>query len=168
MFEWWLVIALATAGGALVGARLGRRSLRTADRAAWDELGAELERARRYERTFQLARVEGSIPARPTGAASAVPEVRRTDRAWRIGDALYVLLPEAEGGACEGWAHRLQREHGIDDLQVRTACFPRDGLTIEALLDHLGVAARSPQAETIRASRPVTGPGYDQQTQVAS
>jgi 8-oxo-dGTP pyrophosphatase MutT (NUDIX family) len=168
MFEWWLIIVLGTAGGALVGSKLGRRSLQAAERAAWEELGAELERARRYERTFQLARVEGSIPTRPTGATSDAGEVRRTDRAWRIGDALYVLLPESEGGACEGWTRRLQREHGVDDLEVRTVCFPRDGLTMEALLDHLGVPSGSAQPEAIRAARPVTGSGYDQQTQVAS
>jgi hypothetical protein len=168
MFEWVLAIVLGTAGGTLLGSKLGRRSHQAAGRAAWEELGAELERARRYERSFQLVRVEGTIPARPTGASSAAAGVRRTDRAWRIDDALYVLLPESEGGACEGWARRLQREHGVDDLQIRTACFPRDGLTIEALLDHLGVPTGSPQPETIRAPRPVTGTGYDQQTQVAS
>jgi hypothetical protein len=167
MFEWWLVIVLGTAGGAFIGSMLGRRSLRAAEHAAWDELGAELERARRYGRTFQLARVDSSMPKRATETTAAA-EVRRTDRAWRIGDALYVLLPESEGAACDGWARRLQRELGVEDLQVRTACFPRDGLTMEALLDHLGVPSGSAQPDTIRAPRPVTGQGYDQQTQVAS
>jgi hypothetical protein len=168
MFEWLLAIVLGTAGGAIFGSKLGRRSRQAAERAAWDELGAELERARRYERSFQLARVEGTIPAPASGASSAAVEVRRTDRAWRIDDALYVLLPESEGGASEGWARRLQREQGVDELQVRTACFPRDGLTMEALLAHLGVPSGSELPETIRASRPVTGSGYDQRTQVAS
>jgi hypothetical protein len=168
MFEWVLAIVLGTAGGTLLGSKLGRRSKQAAGRAAWEELGAELERARRYERSFQLARVEGTIPTRPTGASSAAAGVRRTDRAWRIDDALYLLLPESEGDACDGWARRLQREHGVDDLQVRTACFPRDGLTMEALLAHLGVSSGNAQPETIRAARPATGPGYDQQTQVAS
>lgn len=99
----------------------------------WHELRQEIARARRFGRAFALARI-----GRVAGAELA-PHLRTVDRPWTADGATYVLLPEADREAAEGFASRLRRDAPdvIDDCAVSVAAFPDDGVTSGALLDVL-------------------------------
>lgn len=126
----------------------------------WDDLYVELERARRYDHSFQLARLSPATSSGPQGPPQI--GVRRTDRAWRRGNDLYVLLPESDGTAGDGWVLRLQQQGVGESVVVRIACFPQDGLTLGALLDHLA----DPAAQ--RQPGPNATAAFEHRTQVAS
>jgi hypothetical protein len=137
MLETMIVLVLGLATGMGVSARMDRRRP-TATRDMRIELAAELERARRYGGGFQLARI-GLSDAPSSRRSAAMVAVRRTDRIWRDGTDLIVLLPECGDAALEGWQHRFEQQLGEQDVSIRTACFPRDGLTLDALLARLDV-----------------------------
>jgi hypothetical protein len=166
MLEWLLLIGIGSAFGATLVTLLGRRRTHAVAGEIWDDLASELERARRYGRSFQLARISGDPHAPRAVDTPAGIGVRRTDRAWQLGADLYVLLPESETTGCDGWTRRLQRETGIAPHRVRTACFPDDGLTLDALLDLLADPELAPR-EVPRPTR-ATAESLDSQTQVAS
>jgi hypothetical protein len=109
----------------------------------WDELRRELDRSRRYGRTFVLV----AITQPPLGAkkrrrssrerfARLGSFLRSVDRAWIVGSVTYVLLPECTRMQGEAFLARVQREASelIPTDGVRMACFPSDGLTSGALL----------------------------------
>ena len=102
----------------------------------WRDLRREMARARRFGRSFALVRI-GRLP-RP-GFAS---HLRTVDYAWAADGGTYVLLPEADREAAEGFVGRIRRE--VPDLvagsAVSVAAFPDDGLTSGALLQALRVS----------------------------
>ncbi len=111
--------------------------------AGWDELRRELDRSRRYGRTFVLVAItqppEGAKARRRGGQerfARLGSFLRSVDRAWTVGSATYLLLPECTRMQGEAFLARVRRE-AADLLPadgVTMACFPSDGLTSGALL----------------------------------
>jgi hypothetical protein len=119
----------------------------------WRELSRELDRSRRHECEFVLARLQPSTPGASNVASSAgllpwptrmgrlAGYLRSSDRTWQDADGqIYILLPET--GRKAGLA-LLARINGtapdlvpLDGLSIAT--FPQDGPTSGALLAALG------------------------------
>jgi hypothetical protein len=143
---WAAVAGLALAALAVVVGldRRAARSTLTTDRATsgWQDLDRELERARRYGRPVSVVRVSaaddaGSSTSKPT----ALPRLRRLDRAWAEHGEVIAVLPETDRHAAEGLLARLQARSEASSA-VGLASFPDDGATRHALLTTLfGVPA---------------------------
>jgi len=111
--------------------------------AGWDELRRELDRSRRYGRTFVLIAItqppEGA-KTRRRGARERFARLgsflRSVDRAWTVGSVTYLLLPECTRMQGEAFLARVRREASdlLPSHGVTMACFPSDGLTSGALL----------------------------------
>jgi len=103
----------------------------------WDELRREIERSRRYGRSFALVRI-GRISTRTLSGT-----LRAIDREWAADGATYVLLPEAVRAQAESLVTRLALEAPdvVGGCTVSVAAFPEDGLTSGALLKQLRAAA---------------------------
>lgn len=101
-----------------------------ADTGPRAELGRELERSRRYERSFALVRVHvhglnGSTDRTYDELRSCL---RSIDRVWAAGGDLVYLLPECNRAQATGFVKRLANATGVE-LATTIACFPEDGLT---------------------------------------
>jgi hypothetical protein len=114
-----------------------------ADTSPYSELGRELERSRRYERSFSLVRVraEGAGQEQRNGTVSALKDRRRVglrsiDRVWTLGDDLVYLLPECDRGQAEGFVKRIEALEG-HALSGTIASFPEDGVTGGSLVELL-------------------------------
>lgn len=127
---------------ALAGSRNGRGG----DGNPWEEVGRELDRARRYGREFALVRIPAPVPrngSRRTDADSDAAHlssfVRTVDRVWTGGGATYALLPETGRAGAEALLARVARHpfHLLAREGVRTAAFPEDGVTSGALIEAL-------------------------------
>jgi hypothetical protein len=136
MLEAVLLVALG-AGTVLAVTTRTRRSSRAVDADVWRELAAELERARRYERPFDLIRLAAPAGTRRSRTTPPDIEVRRTDRVWQAGPDVYVLLPETDARAASRFVERLRAQPDLAAYEVHTAAFPQDGLTLRALLERL-------------------------------
>ena len=122
--------------------------------AGLDALRRELDRARRHRRSFALLRMTmapGAAPSSSTRSddvenktlALVGASLRLTDRAWRDGMDVIVLLPEAGRITAADLAARLERlAPGRFASAVGIAVFPEDGLTSGALVDALHRDAR--------------------------
>jgi hypothetical protein len=134
-----------------VNARRGRRRAAAPDGAAdsgdrfRSALRRELERGRRYCRTFALVRVplpsvraarRGLLGRRPS-PADPTALVRSTDVAWKEDDVLYLLLPETDRSAAERCVKRLSTRIELLPAAASTVVFPDDGVTAGGLLDAL-------------------------------
>jgi hypothetical protein len=119
-----------------------------------DAFRRELDRARRHARPFALLKLRtiAEVAASPTtywddpeGLSLALvgTPLRVTDRAWRDGSDVIVLLPEAGRATAAELAARLERlTSGRFGSAIGIAVFPTDGLTSGALLDALDRDAR--------------------------
>jgi hypothetical protein len=117
----------------------------------WEELRREITRARRFAREFVLVRVPLPAPVRArvvepevaTAIASLTALVRSIDRVWVDGDSAYLLLPEANREAGEGFLARVRREAPelVRHARACFAAFPEDGLTSGAMLKALRAGA---------------------------
>jgi hypothetical protein len=117
--------------------------------AGLDSLRRELDRARRHRRSFALLRMTlGPGAAKPSSEGSGDLDdqtlalvgasLRLTDRAWRDGNDVIVLLPEAVRTTAVDLAARLQRLAPDRFASAPgIAVFPEDGLTSGALMDAL-------------------------------
>lgn len=116
----------------------------------WGEFRRELDRSRRYERTFVVVRVpsRSSLRAEQVGdrREAAYDEMlqigaflRSVDRAWLADESVYVLLPESDRAMGEAFLARVRRlaPELLPDEGVRLAAFPFDGSTSGALLAKL-------------------------------
>jgi hypothetical protein len=109
--------------------------------AGWRELSRELDRSRRFGRSFSLLRVPRLVAGRNGGLdlARALPDrLRSLDTVWAHRRQLFVLLPEADRDGTLALLTRLRRD--VPELiaaDVRMAAFPADGLTGGALLELL-------------------------------
>jgi hypothetical protein len=139
-----LSIAVTLVVGILIGVTativVVRRPTGDREADAWAGFIRELERARRYERPFVVARAPNSA-ARPDARGShphRPPDLplRRTDEVWSVGADVYALLPEATPADAARWRQRLAATQAFADIRV--ASFPDDGLTTGALLSALG------------------------------
>jgi len=124
----------------------------------YDEVRREMDRARRHERPFALARVQFSVNAggkapsarwmmEQLSVASSRRLWRSTDRFWRNGRSLYLILPETTARSAEAMVTRAVRERS-DLLELGTiVAFPEDGVTIGSLFARLG--AQPPAADDL-------------------
>lgn len=119
----------------------------------YDEVRREMDRARRHERPFALAQInlesttEGKAGSARTmhdlTSTSRRPMWRSTDRFWRVGRSLYLLMPETTAAAAREMVRRALR-HRPDVLDAATVvAFPEDGVTAGALFARLGAALPS-------------------------
>jgi hypothetical protein len=127
------------------------RGAARAGEGGWDELRRELDRARRFNRSFAMARLDGGDVA-PDHVLDAVSQlIRVCDRAWASGGAVYVLMPETSSDDAISAIARLAAPDA--QLEVRAVSFPADGSTSEALLDQLvannGAHARRLSSSTV-------------------
>ena len=114
-----------------------------ADTSPYSELGRELERSRRYERSFSLVRVraEGAGQGQRNGSVSALKDrlgvgLRSIDRVWTLDDDLVYLLPECDRSQADGFVKRIETLEG-HALSATIASFPEDGVTGGALVELL-------------------------------
>jgi len=140
------VAVLAIVGG--IGAFPAQR-LDPLEWAGLDALRRELDRSRRHRRSFALLRLSLASGAAATAPASSSDaddqmlslvgaSLRVTDRAWRDGNDVIVLLPEAGRATAVDLAARLESlAPGRFASGVGIAVFPEDGLTSGALVDAL-------------------------------
>ena len=117
--------------------------------AGLDALRTELDRSRRHRRSFALLRLSlapGASTSAPTTSDDADDQMlglvgaslRITDHAWRDGNDVIVLLPEAGRATAADLAARLESlAPGRFARHVGIAVFPEDGLTSGALVDTL-------------------------------
>ena len=134
-----------------VNARRGRRRATATDGAGDSDdrfrsaLRRELERGRRYCRTFALVRVplpsvrgnRRGLLGRRANPADPTALVRSTDIAWKGDGVLYLLLPETDRSAAERCVKRLSTRIEVMPAAASTVVFPDDGVTAGGLLDAL-------------------------------
>jgi hypothetical protein len=112
-----------------------------------DALRSELDRGRRYCRSFALVRVP-LAPAGDRGRRVGLPRrrrtatadglVRSTDTALTRDGVLYLLLPEADRSSAEQCVKRLGTHLELVITAGATVVFPDDGVTSGGLLEALG------------------------------
>ena len=112
---------------------------RGADSDARAELARELERSRRYDRSFALVRVHAHGPHGLNGSAARAKRelessLRTIDRVWTAGGDFVYLLPECDRAQATGFVKRLAAAAGTE-LSTTIACFPEDGLTGGLLIE---------------------------------
>lgn len=121
-------------------------------------LERELERSRRYQRSFALIQVKGDATEndrlRPTTASIAAQlrdAVRQLDHVWGIDGSVFVLLPECGRPMAEALVVRLfdERPELVLGRSARIVAFPSDGLTTGALLDRLTDDVALPALPTV-------------------
>jgi hypothetical protein len=129
------------------------------------ELEGELNRSRRYGRTFALVRIPCRVKA--TGRSNAVNGlghalsslVRYVDRVWVDGTSVYVLLPECDRAMAKAMLARIREPlaellSAEERKAISSVVFPDDGVTAGALFNALdrptiSVAGRREQLEVV-------------------
>lgn len=124
----------------------------------------ELERSRRFSHPFTIMRVEtdpvlgGHWPHEtPEATAFRLRQwVRSVDIVWEQANSVYLLLPECDQvQAAQALARLSALEPGLcRPGKVRTAVFPVDGLTIQALLRALEVPVPAWRGSEVGATAP--------------
>lgn len=132
-----LILLLGLLVGTAVAWSVVRRATDGPNDAGWNLFLEELERARRYERPFAVARIPNAeaMPALHADDPTPVPaalHLRRTDEMWWMGCDLYALLPETDRSASDRWRERVLAKGSCRDIRI--AGFPDDGLTTSVLL----------------------------------
>ncbi len=160
-----LVIIALTFGALLTAFHGGRTRIPTeaappSFNQSWDALRRELDRSRRFERSFVLMRVPasealqtaaGSVPA-ARGPLGALPLLLRgLDQAWTMEGSIYVVLPESTRASAIALIARLRStmpDAALEDIQI--AEFPEDGLTTGALVANLRTVPAPDDAPPVR------------------
>lgn len=154
----WLLSVAAGAVGALAVAGVvwtrGGYGMTTAMRHAevgWSALHSELARSRRHDRSFVLIAIPEEVWSTPeadhseravhglSAAVSLHALLRTPDRAWTDGALFHVLLTECDREQADSFLSRArdQLPHLFPADKVRLAVFPKDGITVGALLAEL-------------------------------
>ncbi len=133
---------------AFYGGRMSSRSERPAGAShrSWDAFRRELDRARRFERSFVLMRfpgidvtnADGLAPA--PGSLGALPlMVRSIDQVLSIEGSVYVVLPESSLESAQQLIGRLRIAIPGDPAldRVEAVEFPSGGATTGALVANL-------------------------------
>ncbi|MGI9658218.1 MAG: hypothetical protein ACR2OD_04865, partial [Gaiellaceae bacterium] len=110
-----------------------------ADTGPRAELGRELERSRRYDRSFALVRIHADSLNGQNGTGERArgqlgSTLRAVDRVWQSGGDYVYLLPECDRTHADGFVKRLAEAAGTE-LVTTIACFPEDGLTGGLLIE---------------------------------
>jgi hypothetical protein len=138
---------------ALVGNALATRASRSSAEddvitSGWGAVERELSRARRMERTFSLARLTPTQDVESSSRAGVLRELRRTmrdiDAGWWEDKDVFLLLSETSTAEVGSLIARL--EAALPALRFRwsAAEFPRDGLTVPAIIATLATNASAP------------------------
>jgi hypothetical protein len=153
--------------------------------SSWKDLRRELDRSRRYGRSFAIARLVCPRPAATAagrlgrGSRAGLEDervhvlsslLRGVDRVWAHGENLYVLLPECDRERAEAMLTRIREPLAklLHGEAVAVACFPKDGVASRALLEGLfalPIRAQPPVLQTgelrgsnLRRKSPAFGP----------
>jgi len=145
-----VALAIATGSASTIDRSRPWRGASRAGHSGWDELRRELDRARRFERSFSIVLVLGGDPDPGLRLDAVAPHLRSCDRVWVSEAALYVLMPETTAKAATSTFDRMRE--GDAALIARAVSFPEDGLTSEALLDQLHAPDR--RSATSRMAKP--------------
>ena len=106
----------------------------------WRDVRLDLERCRRYERSFALVRLE--VGWQPGKSPEQMLDALQSS--LRFGDSLLfdapwvvVRIAEATNNSCAGVVNRLRSLAGCAVELVSVAMLPSDGLTAHAQIEHL-------------------------------
>src|SRR5215210_2217434 len=109
--------------------------------SGWRAVEQELSRARRMERTFSLARLTPRHAVAPHLQEGVLRELRRAirdiDAGWWEGEHIFLLLSETSAAAVRPLITRLGLTVPSWRFRWFVAEFPRDGLTVPALMASL-------------------------------
>lgn len=134
----YLALGGILAGTALLGLVVDHISVVVRAERPDHVLVAELDRSRRHGHALTLVAVRCDDEV----ALDVVSHLRTTDRAWRAGDVLYVLLVETDRAGAAPFAERLAPLVTPD--AVRWASFPTDAVTSDGLYARLGRTSDDP------------------------
>lgn len=123
----YLLMGGILAGTALLGLVVDHISVVVRAERPDHVLVAELDRSRRHGHPLTLV----SVPCDADVGLEVVSHLRTTDRAWRAGDLLFVLLVETDRDGGLAYADRLTPLVPVDSMRVAT--FPTDAVTSEGL-----------------------------------
>ena len=166
---WAIVIGLTSVAAVAYAAYQEQRATRAvaiarsrAGAAPFDELTREMDRARRHERPFAIARVRPASLSRTADLRSMFEPMtdghlrvalRSTDRSWKRGGDLYFLLPETSALGADSGLPRALRDLSETAEDFRVVSFPADGVTIGGLFASLGAA--TPRGEDLVRPEPI-------------
>jgi hypothetical protein len=173
------IIGLMLAGllGAFYGGRVSGRADRPAPslQRSWDAFRRELDRARRFERTFVLVRIPLREKMRADDFAVAIGAhgtlpllVRSIDQVWAMDDSIYMVLPESTRAMAHELIARLRvampSETALNHAEMVE--FPHDGVTTGALVANLRPIEPSDVAAPVRLklAEPAAGPDRSERT----
>jgi hypothetical protein len=128
----YLILGGVLAGTALLGLVVDHISVVVRAERPDHVLVAELERSRRHGHPLTLV----AVRCDDTVGLEVVSRLRTTDRAWRTGSELFVLLVETPPLGAAPFAERLEPLVAQD--RVRWASFPDDAVTSDGLYARLG------------------------------
>lgn len=134
----YLLLGGVLAGTALLGLVVDHISVVVRAERPDHVLVAELDRSRRHGHPLTLVAVRCDDAV----ALEVVSHLRTTDRAWRTGDVLYVLLVETDRAGAAPFAARLAPL--VPTSAARWASFPTDAVTSDGLFARLGRAGDEP------------------------
>lgn len=138
----YLILGGILAGTAVLGLVVDHVSVVVRGERPDHVLVAELDRSRRHGHPLTLV----SVPCDEAVGLEVVSHLRTTDRAWRSGDVLFVLLIETDRPGAEPFAARLAGL--VDPDTVRWASFPEDAVTSDGLYARLSrTVAAAPELE---------------------
>jgi hypothetical protein len=164
---WAVVMGLTTVAAVSYAAyqeHVATRAIAVARRRVsgtpFDEMRREMDRSRRHERPFALARIPVADAADSEATAALIaalrsaggksPGLRSIDRSWRSADSVFLLLPETSSEGARSVIRRaVASGAGILTGDWRVVAFPEDGLTAGALFDTLG--SPTPRGEDLPA-----------------
>ncbi len=139
----YLLLGGLLAGTALLSLVIDHVAVRVRPEHPDHLLVAELDRSRRYQHPLALVTVRSD----EVTALQVVSRLRSTDRAWRAGSTLVVLLSETDRRQAELFAARV--DDVVDAPDIHVAAFPEDAVTADGLFAVLRGAddpSHSPEA----------------------
>lgn len=135
----YLLLGGILAGTALLGLVVDHISVVVRAERPDHLLVAELDRSRRHGHSLTLV----SVRCGEAVGLEVVSHLRTTDRAWRTGDVLFVLLVETDKEGAAPFASRMASLVAPD--AIRQASFPADAMTSSGLYARLSAPTEVPQ-----------------------
>ena len=146
-----IAIAIVIVAALIQGLRGRAQSKMPADHVAgperpWDQFSRELDRSRRFGRTFVIGRIpageaRGQENSRtPDARLVTLPLLMRSiDQIWYSPGTVHILLAETDRAGMRSFLRRLQVAAPglLPSEEIAVAQFPDDGLTTGSLLDNM-------------------------------